>query len=289
MAAIGMEFVTFEQLAARSDGGIDVGLGAVLLARDVYPRLDVEETLAHFDALARPLEARDLPDRGLRAQAQHLAHHLYETCGFRGNEGDYYDPRNSLISDVLDRRLGIPITLGIVYCEVARRLGVAASGVGFPGHFLVRLDAKGEGSQKGREGETPIFVDPFSGGRVLDGDGLARLHLRAVGREGPIDDALLAPASSRMILHRVLVNLRAIYLSRGDMARAMLVIDRILSLTPDAPEPLRERGLLSARLGAHRLALADLERFLALAPQAADAPQSRARPDELRAKSRAPN
>ena len=277
---MGLECMTFEQLAARPDCGIDVGLGAILLARDVYPRLDVDETLARFDELARPLEERDLPNRSIRAQAQHLSQHLYETCGFRGNDTDYYDPRNSLIPDVLDRRLGIPLTLGIVYCEVARRLRVAASGVGFPGHFLVRLDAAAQ---------RPLFVDPFSGGRVLDEEGLSRLHLRALGREGPIAQELLAPASSRMILHRVLVNLRAIYLSRGDLARAMLVIDRILSLTPDAPEPLRERGLLSARLGAHRLALSDLERFLELSPQAEDAPQIRARLHELRTKSVAPN
>jgi regulator of sirC expression with transglutaminase-like and TPR domain len=272
----GTDLLTFERLAARADNVIDVALGATLLARDVYPQLDVSETLSRFDELAYPLLRRELPNRGVRAQAQHLAQHIYETCGFRGNEESYYDPKNSLICDVLDRRLGIPITLGIVYCEIAKRLGVTARGVGFPGHFLVRLES---------EREAPLFIDPFSGGRVLSDDGLARLHTRALGREGPIAAELLAPASSRMVLHRMLVNLRAIYLSRGDMARAMLVIDRILSLTPNAPEPLRERGLLSARLGAHAQALSDLERFLELSPQAEDAAQIRARLDELRAKS----
>ena len=116
---------------------------------------------ARLDAMAAPLIERDVASRSLEDQVQLVSNHLYEDLGFRGNEQDYYDPKNSLLPDVLDRRLGIPITLALVYCEVARRAGVRARGVSFPGHFLVRVDAIG------RE-DAPLAVDPFFGGRRLD-------------------------------------------------------------------------------------------------------------------------
>jgi len=272
---------SFEQLAAQPEDEIDLGIGTTLLARDVYPDLDIQRTLARFDELARPL--RDvrvngvaLDDASLSVQAEHLQNHLHVACGFHGNESDYYDPRNSLISDVLERKLGIPITLSVVYCEVAKRLGVRARGVSFPGHFLVRLDSDSDG-----EPQEPVLVDPFFGCRILGPKELAELHAKVMG-DAPIAPESLAPAPSRAILQRILVNLRAVYLARGDIARAMLTIDRILCLTPNAAEPLRERGLLSARLGAREQALADLERFLELAPQAEDAAQIRERLAELK-------
>jgi len=259
---------------------MDVALGAALIARDVYGSLDVDAVLARFDELARPLKGRGLDSAPARVQAEQLAQHVYDACGFSGNEADYYDPRNSLISDVLDRRLGIPITLAIVYGEIARRVGVRACGVAFPGHFLVRIDA---------DAEAPLLIDPFFGGRVLDDEALATLYTRVSGRTVAPPPSLLEPASPRAVLVRMLVNLRSIYLSRGDLARAMLAIDRILCLTPDAPEPLRERGLLSARLGASASAIADLERFLTLVPSADDAEIIRTRVRELRGRAAPPN
>jgi len=286
----------FEALAAIPDADIDVALGAALIARDVYGSLDVDAVLARFDELARPLAGRGLGGAPARVQAEQLSQHIYDACGFSGNETDYYDPRNSLISDVLDRRLGIPITLAIVYGEVARRVGVRARGVAFPGHFLVRLEGDAGLDAGGRddlrpdgEAGAPLLVDPFFGGRVLDDDALTTLYTRVSGRTAPPPPALLEPASPRAMLVRMLVNLRSIYLSRGDLARAMLAIDRIVCLTPDAPEPLRERGLLSARLGASASAIADLERFLVLAPGAEDADAIRVRLQQLRVKPAAPN
>ncbi|HWL87430.1 MAG TPA: tetratricopeptide repeat protein [Polyangiaceae bacterium] len=258
------------------DHEIDVGLGAVLIARDAYPDLDIERTLGRFDELAQPLQTLDLSRAAPPTQASCLREHLHGACGFNGNEHDYYDTRNSLISDVLDRRLGIPITLSVVYCEVAKRANVMARGVSFPGHFLVRIDA---------ENEEPLVVDPFFGCRTLGERDLSELYAKAIGATATLPPDALAPAAPRAILQRMLVNLRAVYLSRGDMARAMLAIDRILCLTPDATEPLRERGLLSARLGAREQALADLERFLELAPNAEDAPQIRAHVAELKKES----
>jgi regulator of sirC expression with transglutaminase-like and TPR domain len=286
---------TFEQLAALPDECIDVATGAALIARDTYATLDVDRIVARFDDLAAPLAARNLAAAAPAEQAEAVSTHLYETLGFRGNEQDYYDPKNSLVPDVLERRLGIPITLALVYCEVARRVGVHARGVSFPGHFLVRVDRLGSD-------EAPVAVDPFFGGRRLDETGLQTLLKRAAppangrssssggasgGRVGPQDVSLaehLAPASSRTILVRMLINLKWIHATRGDFARALLALDRIISLTPDSVPALRERGLLAARLGAVEAARADLSRLLELVPQAPDAGSIRQRLEELRAK-----
>ena len=268
---------TFEQLAALPDECIDVAVGAALIARDAYANLDVDRIVARFDDLAAPLSARGLAGLHVTAQADAVSAHVYEHLGFRGNEQDYYDPKNSLLPDVLDRRLGIPITLALVYCEVARRAGVRARGVSFPGHFLVRVDPPaGDGM--------PVAVDPFFGGRRLDEAGLQMLLKRAAPSQKVSLEEHLAPASARTILVRMLINLKWIYATRGDFARALLALDRIISLNPDSVPALRERGLLAARLGAVEAARADLSRLLELVPQAPDAGSIRQRLEELRTK-----
>ena len=157
---------TFEQLAALPDECIDVATGAALMARDAYATLDVDRLLARFDELAAPLvEAGGLTSLPPVAQADALSAHLYGQLGFRGNEQDYYDPKNTLLPDVLDRKLGIPITLALVYCEVARRAGVRARGVSFPGHFLVRVDA----ATAKEKGLAPGRVDGGAAGDLFGG------------------------------------------------------------------------------------------------------------------------
>jgi regulator of sirC expression with transglutaminase-like and TPR domain len=282
-AASAPQPATFEELAALPDEQLDVATGAALIARDAFPHLDVVQLLARFDELAAPLVTGHVADDAPRDQARRVSEHLYDTVGFRGNEADYYDPKNSLLSDVLARRLGIPITLAVVYCEIARRVGVPARGVGFPGHFLVRLD------QPRLPGEPPLVIDPFFHGRVLDDEAIERLLRRALGPgEAPGVDHL-APASARAILVRMLTNLKAIYLTRGDHARALLATDRILLFSPNAPSILRERGALAARLGAHESAKADLERALELDPDGADARSLRSQLAELARKGRSLN
>jgi regulator of sirC expression with transglutaminase-like and TPR domain len=268
---------TFEQLAALPDECIDVAAGAALIARDTYASLDVERLLARFDALAAPLASRDLASLPPEAQAEALSQHLSETLGFRGNEADYYDPRNSLLPDVLERKLGIPITLALVYGEVARRVGVRARGVSFPGHFLVRVDAR-------ERDDAPVVVDPFFGGRRLDEGGLKRLLARSAPSQTLVPSEHLAVASARTMLVRMLINLKWIHATRGDFARALLALDRIISLQPDSVPALRERGMLAARLGSVEAARADLSRLLELVPQAPDASSIRQRLEELRAK-----
>jgi regulator of sirC expression with transglutaminase-like and TPR domain len=260
---------TFEQLARLPDESIDVAVGAALIARDAYARLDLDRLNARFDEMAAPLIARDVATLSTEEQVQVVSTHLYEELGFRGNEHDYYDPKNSLLPDVLDRRLGIPITLALVYCEVARRAGVRARGVSFPGHFLVRVDsAVGD--------DAPVAVDPFFGGRLLD----ELLERTSPGQKLVLAEHL-APATARTMLVRMLINLKWIYATRGDFARALLALDRIICLTPDSVPALRERGSLAARLGAVEAARADLSRLLELVPQASDASSIRKQLEEL--------
>jgi regulator of sirC expression with transglutaminase-like and TPR domain len=256
----------FEDLAALPDDAIDVALGAAFVARDAYPALDAQRVVADLDALAAPLAGEGLARASAEEQAARLASHVYGTLTFRGNDKEYYDPRNSLISDVLERRLGIPISLAIVYCEVARRVGVPARGVGFPGHFLVRIERV-----TALETDAPLFIDPFYGGRSLDDAALSRMIARALGPEATLKPEHLAPASAHAVLVRVLTNLKAIYLQRGDHARAHLALDRIVTLAPNAANALKERGLVAAKLGAAEAARADLARVLELDPAAADA------------------
>jgi regulator of sirC expression with transglutaminase-like and TPR domain len=271
---------TFEQLAAQKDDDIDVVLGASLVARDVYGGLDVGALLTKLDELAAPLVSLNLASRSADEQAIEIGHYLYEVLGFRGNESEYYDPKNSLLPDVLLRRLGIPITLALVYCEVAKRVGVVARGVSFPGHFLVRIDP----SRVDPPDTKPLFVDPFFGGRVLDETSLERLLRRSTSPNESLKAEHLSPASPRTILVRMLINLKWIYMTRGDLARALLALDRILSLTPENAAALRERGMLAARLGAVEAARADLTRLLEVNPDLADANMIRARIEELRIK-----
>jgi regulator of sirC expression with transglutaminase-like and TPR domain len=234
--------------------------------------------------MAAPLFRLGLEQQSADDQSRILADHVYRTLGFRGNETDYYDPKNSLLSDVMDRKLGIPITLAIVYCEIARRVGVPARGVGFPGHFLVRIERPSDP----RGGA--LTVDPFFAGRVLDEESIVRLLRRALGPEETLRPAEhLTPAPAKSILVRILTNLKAIHLTRGEHARAHLALDRILLFTPNAPDVLRERGLLAARLGANESARADLARAIELDPEAADEWSLAARLAELKGKNRGLN
>ena len=274
-----------EDFATVDDDAIDVALGAAWIARDVYANLDVRALLAKLDDFAAPLVPENLAQASTEEQGARLAAHLFGTLGFRGNEKEYYDPRNSLLPDVVDRRLGIPISLAVVYCEVAKRLGIPARGVGFPGHFLVRIDRPVTSLNV-----APMIVDPFYGGRSLDELSMRRMLERALGDGAELTSDHLAPASPRAILVRMLTNLKAVYLQRGDNARAHLALDRVVSLmalpamtSSTLVNALRERGLVAARLGANEAARADLTRVLELDPRASDAAAIRSQLTKLTA------
>jgi regulator of sirC expression with transglutaminase-like and TPR domain len=238
---------------------------ALAIAEEEYPRLDPDEYLVRLDALAERVR-RKAPSPGRSATALHaLRKVLFEEDGLRGNEAEYGDPRNSFLNEVLDRRLGIPISLCVVYMEVARRIGLPLQGVGFPGHFLAKY-----ASPAGVE----IFVDAFNGGEMLSADECAaRYRARSGGRD--LDRRHLAAVAPRQVLSRMLHNLKRIYLERADHVRAYWVLDRILMVAPANREALRDRGLVSVRLGAPAAAERDLAAYLEAAPAASDAGEIR--------------
>ncbi|HET8942052.1 MAG TPA: tetratricopeptide repeat protein [Rudaea sp.] len=246
------------------DSNIPLFSTALLIAKDEYPaldRIDYETRLHDYTRRLRTLlkDADRVP-----AQLRCMNDFLFDELGFRGDDRDYYDPRNSYLNDVLDRRLGNPISLAIVQIELAQRLGVPLQGVSFPGHFLVRLPLD----------EGIVILDPFQKGRSLDATELrqrARSHLL----DHDIDDSSLArmlePASHRAILTRMLRNLKGVYAERSEWDKALRCCDRLVTLDPHQPLEYRDRGQCYLNLGHVRAARDDLQRYLGLMPQADDA------------------
>jgi regulator of sirC expression with transglutaminase-like and TPR domain len=253
--------VDFPAYAAQPDHELDLLEGALLIAKDARPGLDPSTVVAQLDALAAPLAHRGLSHLPAFVQARALADQLFVHAGFHGNTADYYDPKNSFLDEVLSRRTGIPISLSVVYVEVARRVGVRASPVGFPGHFLVRIDDK---SQR------RLVIDPFHGGTILTEANLSDLLQRA-GSSLSYDEGLIAPMPVRHVIARMLMNLRGIYSMRAEHARLLVIFDRLIDLLPNSSEELRDRGFLFARLGAPGAAVSDLRRYLERWPDAEDA------------------
>ncbi|MBX3219815.1 MAG: tetratricopeptide repeat protein [Labilithrix sp.] len=271
----------FDALARAADDEIDVALGAALIAKDVYHDLDVDALLRRVEDLAGPLKGALLAGAPVSEQVDAVSAR-FRDLGFRGNVDDYYDAKNSLLPDVLERRTGIPITLTLVWCELARRAGVRARGVGFPGHFLARVD--------GDDDAAPLIVDPFAGGRVVSDEAARALLERTLGVGAELHPSLFAPAWSRAMLVRMLMNLKAVWAGRGEHTRAFIALDRIVLLEPDSASILRERAGVALRLGIHELARTDLTRVLELEPDAPDAPNIQKRLVALRASPRsAPN
>jgi regulator of sirC expression with transglutaminase-like and TPR domain len=255
----------------------DLARGALEIARIAYPELDPTASLATLDELADTVRPRLMPGFSAVERAMTVSRFLFQDCGFRGNAEDYYDVRNSFLNDVLARRTGIPITLSMVLMEVGRRVGVPVEGVGFPGHFLVRVPA-GAGQF--------LILDPFHGGqRVGDDELLERLRTLADANRGPTFEAVpaefLAPTSPRAMLGRMLRNLLRIYLERDADAEALLTVDLLLVLVPQGADEVRTRGYLYERLGCPAAAANDFRRYLELAPEGSDSEQIRTRLSRL--------
>ena len=245
---------------------------ALAIAAEEYPGLDPAPTLAGLDALAARVgeQVGDLrpPIKVLQAMRT-----VFRDEGFQGNEKEYYDPRNSFLNEVVERKVGIPITLSLLTIEVARRLDLHLQGVGFPGHFLVKCP-----QQTGLPGE--VFIDAFNGWELLGSDECTA-RFRAVLHGRPFDKSLLDPVDSRHILTRLLHNLKRIYVERGDDVRTLWVVDRLLQVTPGDLEERRDRGLVSARLGGTAAAARDLEAYVQGNPRASDVDEVRALLREL--------
>lgn len=243
----------FAALLARDEAEIDLDRAALLLAAVEYPDLDVDAQLATLDRLAEALGARLAGVTDVRAVVETVADYLHRELGFAGNTDDYYDPRNSYLNDVLERRLGIPITLSTLYLALGRRLGLPFEGIGMPGHFLVGYR---------RPAGPPLMVDAFAGGMLV---GEADLEVRLRGIYGPaarLEPAMLRPVGVRAILFRMLANLKGIYVTRQDWTRAVRTIDLLLVVQPGAVSEYRDRGMAHLRAGDLRRARADLEHYL---------------------------
>jgi len=252
-----------EQLLDAADRpGPDLAAPAFLIARVEFPRLDPGPYLDRLDAMGDEASIRIAQDLGhdapLEARLDGLNRYLFRELGFRGNRDQYEDPRNSCLNEVMDRRTGIPISLCLVYIEVARRAGIRAEGVNFPGHFLVRVlqdlhtDDPGDG----------IIVDPFHDGAILDEYDCRALLRNQQGDEANWEPELLARATRRQILVRMLLNLKLLYLKWRSFPQARLVTDLLLSLTPNPVHELRDRGLLAYQMNDFPAALRDLEEYL---------------------------
>lgn len=249
----------FAECLALPDEQINLAEAALLIAAEEYPRLNVAAYLDKLDRIADL--ARDRIPLGVSASDYITAINatLFDDYGFQGNRDNYYDPRNSFLNEVIDRRLGIPITLSVIYMAVARRIGFAVEGVGLPGHFIVRHQGAAE----------TIYIDPFNRGRVLGEMACAELVAEISGGKTELLPTHLSPVTGRQILMRMLSNLLSIY-ARSDHRRALAVIERILIIQPTSAAHVRDHGLLLALVGQTAKALATLELYLKMAPTAAD-------------------
>ena len=245
--------------------GHDVPLAraALLIAQGERPGLDIEPHEARLREWARRLEARLHPAAEPLAQVEAANELLFGELGFRGNEDDYSDPRNLLLDEVMERRTGIPITLAIIYVEVCRAAGLDVRGVGMPGHVIVRSAP--------RDGDDPLYVDVFHGGALLSVADCERIVGSIYGAATPFRDHFIDPVTPRQLLQRLLHNLKANALRRGDEPQAERAIELLLTLAPWDLDEMRDRGRLHERLGRYAEALSDLDTYLRHRPDARDA------------------
>jgi regulator of sirC expression with transglutaminase-like and TPR domain len=254
------------------DDQLDLGRAALAVAADEYPALRAETYLTRLDQLAaaaRDCSAGESNPYRLLASVNHV---LFTREGYRGNRDDYYDPKNSFLNDVIDSRKGIPITLSVLYMEVARRVGLKLDGVGFPGQFLVKY--------LGNEEE--IVIDPFDQGEVRGVEELQQLLDGLYGGKVAFRPEFLAPVSNRQIIQRILNNLKTIYLNQKNFLKALSVAERLVILDPTSASEIRDRGLLYLECECFQQALEDLEAYLSLAPDANDADEVREQMGVLR-------
>lgn len=275
-----MSLQRFAEAVGR-DERMDLAEACLMIAQDTYPSLQVEHYLGEIERLALRLRARTPQAAAAEERIVALNELLFDDLGYRGNAHEYYDPRNSYLNEVIERRTGIPITLSVLYMELGRRVGLPLEGVSFPGHFLVRVQVRGG----------TLVLDPFSGG-VPQSEAELRSRLKRVipqdvAPEVPVEelplDQFLEPASKRQILIRVLRNLKGIYRETDRPERLLGVLNRMLVLAPQATAELRDRGYVYQRLECWQPALKDLTEYLEREPDPADLDEVRTRMMELKA------
>ncbi|HEY7313359.1 MAG TPA: transglutaminase-like domain-containing protein [Gemmataceae bacterium] len=246
-------------LSHTPDAPLDLAELALCLAREEYPALDIEAYLSELDGMAH--EARPHLRGSLSQRVKGLCRYLFHDMGFRGNQQNYYDARNSYFNEVLDRRTGIPITLSAVAMAVGNRAGLNVVGVGLPGHFVA----------KAVEDDEEVLFDPFHGGRLLTPEKCKRLVEQATGMPFEVDTEALRPVPLGAIVLRMLNNLKGVYLRTGDYTRAARVIERLRQLSPEDPLQRRDLGATLFQAGQAGRAIDHLQAYLTASPGAGDA------------------
>jgi regulator of sirC expression with transglutaminase-like and TPR domain len=248
------------------DEQIDLIRGALTIARTEYPELDIEPYVERVDELAFQAGSR-ITEIGDAAETIAAVNHvLFQQAGLRGNREDYYDPRNSFLNDVLDRRLGIPITLALIYMEVGRRLGFPLFGVGMPGHFLLKnYDIDG----------SETLIDCFNGGDILSAQDCQQRLDEIYSGQMTLRPEFLFAVSRRQMLTRILNNLKTVYMTSRNFKKVLPLVDLVLVIYPRSPEDVKQRALLRYSLGQTKAAAEDLEEYLKMSPEASDSDEIR--------------
>ncbi len=252
--------VAFAELMQQPEDTIVLSEAALLIAKEEYPGLDIEAYRGRLERMAADVQrltgTSSDPHRLLAA----LNDYLFVRQGFRGNAEEYYDPKNSFLNDVLDRRLGIPITLSVLYLDMGSRLELPLYGVGMPGHFLVKYAG----------GDEELIIDPYGRGSFLSPADCQRILDQVFSGTIRFDPGMLAVVGTRQILRRMLSNLKGLYIKMGADCKALATIERLLILDPAAVGEIRDRALVLFQLKRHAEAGAELERYLRLQPAAPD-------------------
>jgi regulator of sirC expression with transglutaminase-like and TPR domain len=259
------DYREFEEAASGTDFDVDLFGAAMIIARLGGHPVDQHEIARKIDVIAEAAHERAGDATAPEALCHAIDHELFTVRGFRGNSAGYYQPENSYLDLVLERRTGIPITLSLLYMEIGQRIGLRCDGIGFPGHFLVRSG----------DPEHPIYVDPYHQGVRLDAaELLAQLRHQDLGGAAP--ESFLAALTRRQVLQRMLRNLHMIFRELGDAERRLDVVELWLRLEPWNATLVGERGMLLYRIGSPDRALVDLQRYVeSVAPENVSAPARR--------------
>ena len=246
-------------LSGRSEEG-DLGLAALEIATIEYPELSPPTFLELLDSYGRELGARVRPDSDGEEFIHTMNEYMFSELGFQGNQDEYYHPSNSCLNEVLTTRIGIPITLSVVYLEVARRIGRTVHGIGLPGHFIVQYE----------DAEVSAFIDPFHSGRLMFEKECYELAHEVTGLDVSDDPSILRPVTSRQILMRMLNNLRSVYFQRQEPRKTIEVLNLLIEADPASADEYKQRGVCFAQVNRFAQAREDLEMYLRLAPEAPD-------------------
>ncbi len=252
---------SFLQETNKPDHKINLAKAALVYAKYEYSRLEIEDYLITLDIISQrikdDLEQELYPLKVIKT----INKYLFKDLGFQGNKNNYYDPKNSYLNEVIDRKMGIPISLSVIYLEIAKRLNFPMVGIGMPGHFLIRPEFENVG----------IFVDVFNQGEILFKED-CQIKLQEIYQQPvTIEDHLLTPVSNQQILGRMLTNLKYIYLNRQEYPKMLRIIELLLQLFPNHPVEIRDRGLLYYQLRQWEKATTDLQLYLSILPTAEDA------------------